>query len=63
MNVEGSYDEAVEGCVGVFHMATPMDFESDDPEVCIVIPTRQYYEVENNVSLHTEHPSYARHDD
>lgn len=34
MNVEGSYDEAVKGCEGVFHMATPMDFESDDPEVC-----------------------------
>jgi len=30
---EGSYDEAVAGCVGVFHVATPMDFESSDPEV------------------------------
>lgn len=34
MNIEGSYDEAVQGCEGVFHMATPMDFESDNPEVC-----------------------------
>ena len=33
LNIEGSYDEAVQGCEGVFHMATPMDFESDDPEV------------------------------
>lgn len=36
MNIEGSYDEAVQGCEGVFHMATPMDFESDDPEVRLV---------------------------
>lgn len=41
MNVHGSYDEAVQGCVGVFHMATPMDFESDDPEVYLVVPTPQ----------------------
>lgn len=31
---EGSFEEAVEGCHGVFHVATPMDFESKDPEVC-----------------------------
>lgn len=30
---EGSFDEAIEGCTGVFHVATPMDFESKDPEV------------------------------
>lgn len=41
MNVQGSYDEAVQGCVGVFHMATPMDFESHDPEVYLVVPTPQ----------------------
>nr|AII32285.1 dihydroflavonol 4-reductase/flavanone 4-reductase [Lonicera japonica] len=29
---EGSFDEAIEGCHGVFHVATPMDFESKDPE-------------------------------
>lgn len=32
---EGSFDEAIEGCHGVFHVATPMDFESKDPEVYI----------------------------
>lgn len=31
--VEGSFDEAIQGCQGVFHVATPMDFESKDPEV------------------------------
>jgi len=30
---EGSFDEAIKGCSGVFHVATPMDFESEDPEV------------------------------
>lgn len=30
---EGSFDEAIKGCTGVFHVATPMDFESKDPEV------------------------------
>ncbi|RWW10990.1 hypothetical protein GW17_00025433 [Ensete ventricosum] len=30
---EGSFDEVVKGCEGVFHMATPMDFESKDPQV------------------------------
>jgi bifunctional dihydroflavonol 4-reductase/flavanone 4-reductase len=33
LSVEGSYDEAIQGCTGVFHVATPMDFESKDPEV------------------------------
>ena len=33
LSVEGSFDEAVQGCTGVFHVATPMDFESKDPEV------------------------------
>lgn len=32
---DGSFDEAIEGCHGVFHVATPMDFESKDPEVHI----------------------------
>ena len=31
---ERSFDEAIEGCTGVFHVATPMDFECNDPEVC-----------------------------
>ncbi|KAF3783185.1 Dihydroflavonol-4-reductase [Nymphaea thermarum] len=30
---EGSFDEAISGCTGVFHVATPMDFLSQDPEV------------------------------
>lgn len=30
---EGSFDEAIQGCTGVFHVATPMDFHSKDPEV------------------------------
>lgn len=30
---EGSFDEAIQDCTGVFHVATPMDFESKDPEV------------------------------
>ncbi|TQD93463.1 hypothetical protein C1H46_020931 [Malus baccata] len=29
---EGTFDEAIQGCSGVFHVATPMDFESKDPE-------------------------------
>nr|AKN56968.1 dihydroflavonol 4-reductase [Gerbera hybrid cultivar] len=36
---EGSFDEAVQGCHGVFHLATPMDFESKDPENEIIKPT------------------------
>ncbi|XP_052733252.1 putative anthocyanidin reductase isoform X6 [Vigna angularis] len=30
---EGSFDEAIKGCIGVFHVATPIEFESKDPEV------------------------------
>ncbi|KAL8193779.1 hypothetical protein R6Q57_026471 [Mikania cordata] len=36
---EGSFDEAIEGCHGVFHVATPMDFESKDPENEVIKPT------------------------
>ncbi|MCI07450.1 bifunctional dihydroflavonol 4-reductase/flavanone 4-reductase-like, partial [Trifolium medium] len=32
LDKEGSFDEAIKGCTGVFHVATPMDFESKDPE-------------------------------
>ncbi|KAL6518447.1 hypothetical protein OROGR_018949 [Orobanche gracilis] len=39
MNIPGSYDEAIQGCEGVFHMATPMDFESHDPENEVIKPT------------------------
>ncbi|CAK7347913.1 unnamed protein product [Dovyalis caffra] len=27
-----SFDEAIKGCVGVFHVATPVDFENKEPE-------------------------------
>ncbi|XP_057427322.1 dihydroflavonol 4-reductase-like [Lotus japonicus] len=36
---EGSFDEAIRGCTGVFHVATPMDFESKDPENEVIKPT------------------------
>ncbi|KAJ9703504.1 hypothetical protein PVL29_005025 [Vitis rotundifolia] len=36
---EGSFDEAIQGCFGVFHVATPMDFESKDPENEVIKPT------------------------
>ncbi|XP_076897835.1 dihydroflavonol 4-reductase [Bidens hawaiensis] len=39
LSQEGSFDEAIEGCHGVFHVATPMDFESKDPENEIIKPT------------------------
>lgn len=39
LNDEGSFDEAIHGCSGVFHVATPMDFESKDPENEVIKPT------------------------
>nr|ACU28803.1 dihydroflavonol reductase [Rhizophora mangle] len=39
LSVEGSFDEAIKGCAGVFHVATPMDFESSDPENEVIKPT------------------------
>ncbi|KAK9165491.1 hypothetical protein Scep_000682 [Stephania cephalantha] len=36
---EGSFDKAIEGCTGVFHVATPMDFQSKDPENEMIKPT------------------------
>nr|ABK27038.1 unknown [Picea sitchensis] len=33
---EGSFDSAIHGCHGVFHVATPMEFGSKDPENEIV---------------------------
>ncbi|KAM3710667.1 hypothetical protein ACJW31_01G048000 [Castanea mollissima] len=39
LNEEGSFDEAIKGCNGVFHVATPMDFESKDPENEVIKPT------------------------
>ncbi|KAG2698575.1 hypothetical protein I3760_07G157300 [Carya illinoinensis] len=39
LNEPGSFDEAIKGCTGVFHVATPMDFESKDPENEVIKPT------------------------
>nr|BBD75324.1 dihydroflavonol 4-reductase [Dianthus caryophyllus]BBQ05023.1 dihydroflavonol 4-reductase [Dianthus caryophyllus] len=39
LHEEGSFDAAVDGCTGVFHIATPMDFESKDPENEMIKPT------------------------
>lgn len=36
---EGSFNEAIKGCTGVFHVATPMDFETKDPENEVIKPT------------------------
>ncbi|KAF8364834.1 hypothetical protein HHK36_033190 [Tetracentron sinense] len=36
---DGSFDQAIQGCSGVFHVATPMDFESEDPENEVIKPT------------------------
>ncbi|KAL2607466.1 hypothetical protein R1flu_026039 [Riccia fluitans] len=36
--VEGSFDAAVEGCVGVFHTASPVVFPGVDPYVDMVEP-------------------------
>ncbi|GKU85330.1 hypothetical protein SLEP1_g10 [Rubroshorea leprosula] len=36
---EGSFDDPIQGCTGVFHVATPMDFESKDPENEVIKPT------------------------
>ncbi|KAI3980132.1 hypothetical protein MKX01_033273 [Papaver californicum] len=36
---EGSFDPVIDGSIGVFHLATPMDFESTDPENEIIKPT------------------------
>ncbi|KAL9449145.1 hypothetical protein AB3S75_011138 [Citrus x aurantiifolia] len=36
---EGNFDEPIRGCTGVFHLATPMDFESKDPENEVIRPT------------------------
>ncbi|KAK4781552.1 hypothetical protein SAY86_015654 [Trapa natans] len=38
---EGSFDDPIQGCTGVFHVATPMDFESKDPENEMIKPTTE----------------------
>jgi len=32
LNEEGSFDEAVKGCVGVFHVAASMEFNGSEKE-------------------------------
>ncbi|KAM0844253.1 hypothetical protein ACQ4PT_057180 [Festuca glaucescens] len=39
LSEESSFDEAIAGCTGVFHVATPMDFDSKDPEKEMIKPT------------------------
>ncbi|XP_065880493.1 bifunctional dihydroflavonol 4-reductase/flavanone 4-reductase-like isoform X2 [Euphorbia lathyris] len=39
LSVEGSFDDAIKGCHGVFHVATSMDFHSKDPEMYFVSKT------------------------
>lgn len=59
---EGSYDDAINGCDGVFHIATPMDFESKDPEVIelyyepfdLFISTQQDFVVTEFVGIRTK---------
>ncbi|KAI9113149.1 hypothetical protein K1719_015674 [Acacia pycnantha] len=36
---EGSFDDAINGCTAVLHVATPMDFESKDPENEVIKPS------------------------
>lgn len=35
LQTEGSFDEAVQGCTGVFHVASPTEFNSQDPDEVI----------------------------
>lgn len=39
LSLEGSFDDAIQGCTGVFHVATPMDFDSKDPQNEVIKPT------------------------
>nr|ASU87423.1 dihydroflavonol-4-reductase [Camellia sinensis] len=36
---EGSFDDPIHGCDGVFHVATPTEFSSKDPENEVIKPT------------------------
>ncbi|XP_028800887.1 bifunctional dihydroflavonol 4-reductase/flavanone 4-reductase-like, partial [Neltuma alba] len=36
---EGSFDNAINGCIGVFHVATPFNLETKDPENEMIKPT------------------------
>nr|AAQ83576.1 dihydroflavonol 4-reductase [Lilium hybrid division VII] len=39
LSEDASFDEAINGCTGVYHVATPMDFDSKDPENEVIQPT------------------------
>lgn len=51
LNEEGSFDEAIKGCTGVFHVATPMDFESKDPEVRFLVLTSKINMIKETMTL------------
>lgn len=49
---EGSFDHAIQGCSGVFHVATPTDFFPDrDPEV---LPCSSYGDSASLVIIRVE---------
>ncbi|CAI8617142.1 unnamed protein product [Vicia faba] len=35
---EGSFDSAIQGCHGVFHTASPVQFVVDDPQTQLIVP-------------------------
>nr|XP_023915840.1 dihydroflavonol 4-reductase-like [Quercus suber] len=51
LNEEGSFDEAIKGCTGVFHVATPMDFESKDPEVRFLVLSSKINMIQETMTL------------
>ncbi|KAF2282669.1 hypothetical protein GH714_043779 [Hevea brasiliensis] len=36
LSIPESFEAAIKGCIGVFHVATPVDFENKEPEEVIV---------------------------
>jgi len=40
---EGSFDAAVEGCVGVFHTASPFFIDANDPQVNTSSPPKKKF--------------------
>ncbi|XP_034675143.1 dihydroflavonol 4-reductase-like [Vitis riparia] len=36
---EGSFDDAIQGCIGVFHVASPMDISTQDAQNEVIDPT------------------------
>lgn len=54
LSEEGSFDEAIKGCTGVFHVATPMDFESKDPEVWFLGFLNNFKDIQQGLTLDLE---------